>query len=123
MITFDILFEYDRVQRFINSFRGRPPGAVANDIVFAIRSAKRNQRLMGADDIYRDLVINRHWNHYEPDKTEALHAIEYYIVWEGLSRKEKEIIRQQRTAECIFESGGHGSIARLNSQWEERQDG
>ncbi len=94
-ITFDRLFDYPRVQRFINSMEGRTPGAVANDIVFKIRAAKRNGGQLEPKEIYRALIRDN-WQIYEVNGEEALYAIDYYLLWEMLSTAEKEAVREQR---------------------------
>ncbi len=94
----DALMDFPRVQRFLRSIPERTPTGVAQDLLFAVRlgCSTPSSVVQGVKEKYRRYITSL--SRYGPSPTidkiqgyidafddnwdEALHAAEYYMVWE-----------------------------------------
>jgi len=96
-MLFDQLFNYERVQEFLERHGEKMPGPVANEILDVIRRGPA----LEAEEILSVLWLKGEtWQKlliYCPE--DARYTVEYYQVWEKLPKEEKDKIKRKRAAD------------------------
>ncbi len=98
----DLIMDYRRVQRFLNSHPYRKAGVIGNDFALAARSVRAHDPDSASAEAVLTVVARSAYKKkcyegfFRNNLEEALYVAEYYIAWAGLSLDERDAIKRNR---------------------------
>ncbi len=96
---FDVIMNYDKVKRFFNLYENIHHGTIANDFLEIIRRNKDMDAvavlgvLLNGKPEHKKVIL-KNWD-------DAIYTADYYIMWNGLSYKDRKYLQADRRARMI----------------------